>query len=47
MKELLLRGIPKAPECRERGTKNRNEGAEGIGTLNLNFFGNEKTLLIL
>ena len=33
-KKLLLRGVPKAPECSVWGTKDRNEGAEGMGTLN-------------
>jgi len=32
MTELLLRGIPEVPECREWGTKDRNEETEGIGT---------------
>lgn len=34
MKHLLLRVIPEAPEYRERGTKDRNEGAGEMATLN-------------
>jgi len=38
MKELLLRGIQEAPECRKWGTRDRNEGAGGIATLNRDIF---------
>jgi len=36
---------PEAPECREWGTKDRNEGAEGMATLNWYIFSKGKLCL--